>query len=191
TLEPVVRQQGDINITVAEKIELLQGESVSVDISLYNPLNYPIYLITPIIEADGLNVNWYRIEPKEISLLEANQTKNFRLHFTIPENANIYTYRVVLKFASSSDFGTRTYIRTMYMQIKEKEKQPIEPTVTTTTLQQKQPITGLSLLPMLKWVAVGIAAVMIAIALWFYYPKLRKTGWIPGKGWKGSKKRKT
>ncbi|MEM5878671.1 MAG: hypothetical protein QXF12_07395, partial [Candidatus Aenigmatarchaeota archaeon] len=169
------RQQGDINITVAEKIELLQGESVSVDISLYNPLNYPIYSITPIIEADGLNVNWYRIEPKEISLLEANQTKNFRLHFTIPENANIYTYRVVLKFASSSDFGTRTYSRTMYMQIKEK---------------QKQPITGLSLLPMLKWVAVGIAAVMIAIALWFYYPKLRKTGWIPGKGWKGSKKRK-
>jgi hypothetical protein len=185
-----IREQGEINITLPNKVELLQGEKVSVDIRLYNPLNYSIYDIYPLVYSDGLNANWYAFEPKEVKVLQPNEEGIIRMQLSIPEDAGIYTYKILLKFPSKSDYGTKTYTKTMYLQIKERPKhiEPIEPT--TTTLLEKQPTTGLAALTFFKWTAVIVGLMLLAIVVWFYYPRIRKSGYIIGKGWRHPKGRR-
>ncbi|MEM5777827.1 MAG: CARDB domain-containing protein [Candidatus Aenigmatarchaeota archaeon] len=178
-------EQGDINITLPSKIELLQGEKVSVDIKLFNPLNYSIYRIYPLLDSEGLNINWYSFEPLEIQILQPNQERIIKMHVNIPEDAKIYTYKINFRFPSSSDYGTKTYNKIMYLQIKEKEKITTStPTTTTISIQQKQQITGMLVSTIFKWTAVILGLIFLLILLWFYYPRLRKDGYIVGKGWK-------
>ncbi|MEM5777687.1 MAG: CARDB domain-containing protein [Candidatus Aenigmatarchaeota archaeon] len=182
-----VIEQGDINITLPSKVELLQGERVSVDIKLFNPLNYSIYRIYPLVDSEGLNVNWYSFEPKEIQVLQPNEERIMRMQINVPEDSKIYTYKINFRFPSSSDYGTRTYTKTMYLQIKEKEKPQVETVVTTTTIA-KQSITGLTILSIFKWTGIIIALVILAILIWFYYPKLTQGGYKVGRGWKPKKR---
>jgi hypothetical protein len=186
----VIIEQGEINLSMPNKVELFQGEKVSVDIKLFNPLNYPIYDVYPLVDSDGLNANWYSFDPKEIKTLQPNEERVIRMQLTIPEDAKIYTYKVLLKFPSKSDYGTKTYTKTMYLQIKEKPKPPIEPEPTTTTLPEKQPITGLAVLTIFKLTGAIAGVILLAILLWFYYPRISRGGYKVGKGWKHPKGRK-
>ncbi len=183
----VVYEQGDINITLPGKVELWQGEKVSIDIKLYNPLNYSIYNIYPLVYSDGLNAGWYSFEPKEVEELKPEEEKAIRMQLSIPEDAKIYTYKVLLKFPSKSMYGTKTYAKTMYLQIKERPTPPVEIVPTTTTMPEKQPITGLAVLTIFKWTAIIIGLILLVILIWFYYPRIRKTGYIIGKGWRHPK----
>ncbi|MBU5689396.1 MAG: hypothetical protein KQA41_04200 [Candidatus Aenigmarchaeota archaeon] len=185
----IIMEQGNITINLPNKIELLQGESVYVEIKFFNPLNYSIYDIYPLVDSDGLNSNWYSFTPEKIDVLNPNEQKTIKMKISVPEDSKIYTYKISFRFSSKSDVGTKTYKETMYLQIKERAM-PIEPSITTTTLPEKQKITGLTISVVFKWFAVAIGIVMLVILVWFYYPKLAKSGYIPGKGWKGNKKRR-
>ena len=186
----LIREQGEINLTAPNKIELLQGEKVSVDIKLYNPLNYSIYDLYPFVDSDGLNANWYSFEPKEVKVLQPNEERIVRMQLSIPEDAKIYTYKILLKFPSKSDYGTRTYATTIYLQIKEKSKPPTEPAPTTTTIPEKQPVTGLAVLTIFKLTGIIAGVILLAILAWFYYPRLSRGGYKIGKGWKHPKGRR-
>ncbi|MFH8080512.1 MAG: CARDB domain-containing protein [Candidatus Aenigmatarchaeota archaeon] len=181
----IFREQGDINITLPSKVELLQGEKVSIEIKFYNPLDYPIYDIYPLVDSEGFDVRWYAFEPKEIDVLQPKQEKIMRMQIHIPENAKIYTYKIFFRFPSKSEYGTRTYAKTMYLQVK--ESITTTPVSTTTTLQEKREITGLTVATFFKWTAIALALIFLAILLWFYYPRLKKSGYIVGKGWRHSR----
>ncbi|MEM4367915.1 MAG: CARDB domain-containing protein [Candidatus Anstonellales archaeon] len=179
----IIMEQGNITINLPNKIELLQGESVYVEIKFFNPLNYSIYDIYPLVDSDGLNSNWYSFTPEKIDVLNPNEQKTIKMKISVPEDSKIYTYKISFRFPSKSDVGTKTYKENMYLQIKERTMS-IEPSITTTTLPEKQKITGLTISVVFKWFAVAIGIVMLVILIWFYYPKFTKSGYIPGKGWK-------
>lgn len=196
----IVRQQGDINFTMPKKIEIEQGQSTVISGILHNPLNYSLYNISFLVRGEGFSTAWYTVEPEEINELKSNESRSLKISINIPQDAPIYTYQLIVKALTRSEYGSRVYTETVAIQIKEKPKppEPIESTITTTTITQEQPkspITGLVTFVKNNWKLGLLVAVLIAIfIMWNYYPKIakyfEKSGYIIGKGWKQPKKKR-
>ena len=188
----VIIQQGDIEFTMPEKIEIEQGQTVSITGKLRNPLEYPLYNISFLVRGDGFSTAWYKVTPEEIGRLDSNKSISLKIDINMPSDVPIYTYNLIVKALTSSKYGTRTYEKIVIVQVKER-------VVTTTTVPQEQKVeekslsTGLITFVKSNWIIGSIFVVLVSIFLiWNFYGEIMrifKSGYKIGKGWKQPKKK--
>ena len=183
-------------IDFPEKVEVNIGENIEVSGKFVNNLNYDLTDVEFIIMIDGLNTNWYFLTPTGHHTIKENETKKVSILFTIPEDADVYTYGISLRALTSSRVGTKTYSKDFSLVLKEKIEIPTttisETTITTTTPgkepEVKSPLTGLFVFAeSYPWIILIVIVVIIIIILKimgvkFEFTKSKK-GYIYRKGW--------
>jgi len=183
-----------------DKIEVDIGDSVEVSGEFVNHLNYNLTDVEFIIMIDGLNTNWYFLTPTGHHTIAVNESKKVSILFTIPEDAEVYTYEISLRALTSSRVGTKTYSKDFSLVLKEKIEIPtttVNETTTTTIPEEKpsekSPLTGLFVFAKsYSWLIVIVIIVIIIIILKimgvkFEFTKSKK-GYIYRKGWFNSLK---
>ena len=178
-----------------DKVEVTVGDNVEVSGEFANNLNYNLTNVEFIIMTDGLNTNWYFLTPTGHHTVAINESKKVSILFTIPEDAEVYTYGISLRALTSSIVGTKTYIKDFSLVLKEKIEIPtttISETTTTTTPgeepEEKSPLTGLFVFAKsYPWAILIVIVVIIIIILKIMRVKFEftksKKGYIYRKGW--------
>jgi hypothetical protein len=179
---PDFSPEGEAGFTgFPEKIEVFLGENVTLSGKFENTLNYNLYDLTFSIESEGLNPSWYNISPEIYWIIKKNESKNVSITFSIPEDADIYTYSITLKGSADSKFGAQEFSVSFSLLLKEKLPELLP---TTTTVPEKKPFADFyTFIKSRPWITpVIIAIVLIA---WLFV-KLKPWGewrYVYGKGW--------
>jgi len=179
-----------------EQVVVKQGENKTITGQFTSNLTSSLTNITFSISGDGFDQTWVEIGPDVIDLVEMDDIEDVTLTFTIPENAEIYTYPLTLKGTSNVKGIFRTYKTEINLLIQEKD---IEETTTTTLPEESEekesPLTGsLTFIKANKIsiiVGVGLAGLMILLVVFKgRLPKIQfklretKQDYSFRKGWK-------
>lgn len=179
-----------------EKAEIELGESITIPGKFENKLNYDIYDVTFFLRGEGLNTEWYSLSPGFVDEIKDGESEDINITFTMPEDAPIYTYSIMLKATIHSEYGTKTFSKEFNLLVKEKIIPTTTTTIPTTTTtipseEKSSPLTGLVVFVKSNLIAIIVGCLIIVLVLiWRFYPRLfKKGGYIVGKGWKQPKKK--
>jgi len=162
-----------------KQVVVKQGESNVAAGEFLNNLTKSIFNITFTVSGDGFNQSWVEISPEVIDLITMERAEDITLTFTIPEDAEIYTYPLTLKGISTVEGIFKTYEAEINLLIQEKEGE----TTTTTTQQEveeteedKLPLTGASSFVQSNKISliIGIVMAVILILIIFFRDKIPK-----------------
>ena len=183
-----------------KQVVVKQGESAAAEGQFTSNLTSSLFNIELSLSGNGFNQSWAAIDPNIIELLTMNDDPvDVTITFTIPEDAEIYTYPLTLTATSSRNGIFRTYETEISLLIQEKE---VEPTTTTTLPEEEEeedgasPLTGAvgfiqaNLLSLV--LGVGFAAIIILLAVFrnrlpkiqFRLRETKQGKYSFGKGWK-------
>jgi hypothetical protein len=170
-----------------EKVEVFVGDKITVEGKFINNFNYNLYDFKISIEADGLNKDWYTISPELNWQVVENESKVIKIDFSIPKNANIYTYGINLKADAGSKVGNKTFSDSFSLILL--EKLPVLTTTTTmpltTTLpkEEKSPLTGLYLFVKSNLTPIAVIIVILIAGIIYLITSKGKGKYVLGKGW--------
>ncbi len=190
-------------IDFPEQVVIKQGETQTVSGEFMTNLTRSISNIEYSILGNGFNQSWVTLDPEETDVLNTDESEEITLTFTIPEDAEIYTYPLTLRARSSRGEIFRDYETEINLLIEESGvEEPVENVTTTTTLPEeeepeeetKSPLSGALTFVKTTWLPllIGflIAGLIILIILFRdRIPKIefsmKETGqkYIFGKGW--------
>jgi hypothetical protein len=177
-------------INIPETVEIELGESKTISGKFENRLNYNIYNVTFFLRGEGLSARWYSLSPEFVNEIKNGESKDIAITFTMPEDAPIYTYPMILRGSVHSEYGTKTFSKEFNLLVKEN----VTASTTTTTIPTEEKpsrLTGLVTFVRSNFIAIILGMLVIVLLLiWRLYPKLfGKGGFIVGKGWKQPKKK--
>jgi hypothetical protein len=114
-----------------EQVVITQGKSKQITGQFSNQMTFSVSNISLSISGDGFDQDWVEIEPSLIESVSTGETENITITFTIPENAEIYTYPLTLEGVSNRGGVLRTYDTPINLLIQEMDIGDEENTTTT------------------------------------------------------------
>ena len=107
------------------QVVIKQGETKTIKGQFTSNLTRSLWNITFSLSGDGFNQTWVTIEPEVIELMTMNdEPEDITITFTIPEDAEIFTYPLVLRAISNRNGITREYETNINLLIQEKLVEP-------------------------------------------------------------------
>jgi len=89
-----------INITsLPSKVELVQGNSTVVNVSVKNTGDTILYSI--VLSITGLNSSWYSISPSSIAVLSPANSNSFIVAFSLPSEAEVGSYSLIFSLTTN------------------------------------------------------------------------------------------
>ncbi len=168
-----------------EKVEAFIDDNVTVEGKFVNNLNYNLYDFKLSLDAEGLNPEWYTTSPELNWQVVENESKDIKIEFNIPKDADIYTYDITLKAIADSKVEEKTFTESFSLILL--EKLPVlTTTVPTTTIPEEEPepspLTGLYLFVQSNPLLTTIIIIIIVGIFYSIIPK-GKGKYIFGRGW--------
>jgi len=189
TTNPVFVPTGSAGFSeFPEKVEVFTGDGITVNGKFVSSLNYNLYDLTFSLESEGLNPDWYTISPEMEFMVEEDEEVDVSVEFNIPEDAEIYTYSIMIEASAGSKTGMQMFSTTFNLLLKEKLK-PLTTSSTSTTIPEeervKSPLSGLySFIQSCPTIVpVVIVIVLIIIAIFKIAGSKSKGEYVYGKGW--------
>ncbi len=102
----------EINNVEVSKIEILQGGTEDLKVKVKNTGNAKLHNL--YLTLTGLNSSYYSITPSDKRDLSVNNTLDFDIHFSIPEDLEAKSYSLTLKAISDEKKKTKTIALIVY-----------------------------------------------------------------------------
>ena len=102
----------EINNVEVSKIEILQGGTADLKVKVKNTGNAKLHNL--YLTLTGLNSSYYSITPSDKRDLSANNTLDFDIHLSIPEDLEAKSYSLTLKAISDEKKETKTIALIVY-----------------------------------------------------------------------------
>jgi hypothetical protein len=167
------------------------GDNITVNGKFESTLNYNLYDVTFSLEAEGLNPEWYKISPEIHFKLEKDEEIDVLIEFSIPEDAEIYTYPITIRASAGSKIGIQTFSKSFNLLLKEKLTPLTTSTTSTTTTtipeekKAKSPLSGIfSFIQSTPAIVPVVILVVLIIFMIFRITRPKSKGrYVYGKGW--------
>lgn len=119
-----------------EQVVIKRGEAKKISGQFFTNMSYDIINITLSITGEGFKSEWASINPVVIERMESGKTANIDITFSIPREAQVYTYPLTLNAISVRNGVRREYFTEINLLVTGEE---IPPTTTTTIPEEKKP----------------------------------------------------